>query len=110
MSFQEKGTPVAMGVVKRFGQGNDDLVRVPIGALHVEKAFGARAAGLVDDDEGLIHQVVLLNNTLNHARHLVGAPARACGHDEFNGLGRFPGVCRKGCKGSCYCERGRRLA
>jgi hypothetical protein len=41
------------------------------------KAFRAGPACLVDDDERLRHQVVLLNDTLDDAGHLVGAAAGA---------------------------------
>jgi hypothetical protein len=38
----------------------------------------------------MLHQIVLLHNSLDHARHLVGATARARGHDELDRFGRLP--------------------
>jgi hypothetical protein len=46
-SFQLNGTPVASGRVKRFDRRDDDLVRIALGALHLEEALGAGAAALV---------------------------------------------------------------
>src|SRR5262249_51788810 len=68
----------------------DDLVRVALRTLCVEEALAAGAARLVQDDERLIHEIVLLDDALQRARHLVGAAARARRHDEFNRLGRLP--------------------
>jgi len=48
------------------------------------------AAGLVDDDDRLLHQLVLAGHPLNEARHLVGAAAGAGGNDELDRLGRLP--------------------
>ena len=72
-------------------QRDDDLVRVALGVLDVEEALGARAARLVDDDHRLLHQLVLDDDALDQARHLVGAAAGARGHDELDRLGRLPG-------------------
>ena len=66
-------------------------MRVALRALHVEEAFRARAARLVDDDERLLHQVVLGDDALEEARHLVRAAAGAGGDDELDGLGGLPG-------------------
>jgi hypothetical protein len=71
-------------------QRDDDLVRVALGALDVEEALGAGAARLVDDDQRFLHQLVLDDDALDQARHLVGAAARAGGHDELHRLGRLP--------------------
>ena len=52
-SRQLNGTPVASGVVNRFDRVMTILCGVALVALDVEKAFGAGAARLVDDDERL---------------------------------------------------------
>ena len=69
---------------------DDQLVRIALGVFHIEKAFGARAARLVDDDERLLHQIVLRDDALKEARHLIGTAARTRGYDEFDGLRRLP--------------------
>ena len=66
------------------------LCGLPSEFLHVQEAFAARSAGLVHDDQRLLHEVVLLNDALDHAGHLVGAAARAGRHDEFHRLGGLP--------------------
>ena len=58
-------------------QRDDDLVGIALRPLHVEEAFGPGAARLVDDDQRLLHQVVLGDHALEEARHLVGAAAGA---------------------------------
>ena len=81
---------------KQVGQRYDDLVRVALGALHVEESLGPRAAALVDDDHSLFHEAVFGDDRLDDPRHLVGAAAGASRHDELHRLGRLPGV-RHGC-------------
>src|SRR6185312_1324397 len=71
-------------------QRDDDLVGIALRALHVEEAFGAGAAGLVDDDHRLLHQVVLGDDALQEARHLVGAASGAGRDDERDRLGGLP--------------------
>jgi hypothetical protein len=71
-------------------QRDDDLVRVAARGLDVEESFAARAAGLVDRDDRLLHQVVLGDDALDHAGHLVGAAAGAGRHDELHLAGRLP--------------------
>ena len=85
--------PVASGVVNRFDSVMTSLCGLPFERLHVEKAFAAGAAGLVDDDHRLLHQVVLGDDALDDARHLVGAAAGAGRHDEFHRPRRLPGRC-----------------
>ena len=63
---------------------------VASGHFRVDEAFGSAAAALVGDDDGLIHQLVLGDDRLNHAREVVGAAARARGNDEFDRLARLP--------------------
>jgi hypothetical protein len=65
---------------EQVGQRDDDLVRIALGALDVEEALGAGAAGLVDDDQRLLHQLVLDDDALHQARHLVGAATGAGGY------------------------------
>ena len=57
-------------------------MRIALRALDVEEAFRPGAARLVDDDDRLLHQVVLGDDPLEEARHLVGAASGAGGHDE----------------------------
>ena len=59
-------------------------------AFTYEEALGARAAGLVDDDERPRRQLVLLGDAGDQARHLIGAAAGAGGNDELDRLGRLP--------------------
>ena len=92
-SFQLNGTPVASGVVNRLDSVMMILCGSPLDALDVEEAFGAGAARLVDDDHRLLHQVVLGDDALDEARHLVGAAAGAGGNDELDGAHRLP--CRR---------------
>ena len=89
-SSQLNGTPVASGVVNRFDRVMMILCGLPAERLDVEEALGAGAARLVDDDHRLVHQPVLLDDALDHPRHLVGAAAGAGRHDELDGLGRRP--------------------
>ena len=104
MSRQLKGTPVAMRRGEQVGQRDDDLVRVALGVLDFEEALGAGAARLVDDDQRLLHQLVLDDDALDQAGHLVGAAAGAGGHHELDRLGRFP------CRLRGRCEREHRRA
>src|SRR6266852_2704781 len=76
---------------KQIRQGDDDLVWITFRLLHVEKALGPRASGLVDDDHRLLHQLVLGNDALNDPRHLIGAPAGAGGNDELHRFRGLPG-------------------
>ena len=62
----------------------------PGGSLDVEEALGAGAAGLVDHHERLLHEIVLLDDALNHAGHLIGAAAGAGRNDELDRLGGLP--------------------
>src|SRR5919106_3835005 len=75
-------------------------------SLDVEEAFSAGAPGLVDHANRLAHRVVLLDDALNHARHLVGPAARACGDDELDRLRGFPGNRRD--RHTRYCQAGTR--
>ena len=84
MSSQLNGTPVASGVVNRFDRVMMILCGLRAEPLTSRKPFGAGAAGLVDDDERLRHQVVLLDDALDHARHLIGAAAGAGRNDELD--------------------------
>ncbi len=66
-------------------------MRVALGFLDVEKTLGARAAGLVDDDHGLLHQLVLGDDALDEPRHLVGTTAGSGRNDEFHRFRGLPG-------------------
>jgi hypothetical protein len=88
MSFQLKGTPVAIGVVNRLDRVMMILCASPLASLTERKPGAAR---LVDDDQRLLHQLVLDDDALDQARHLVGTAAGAGGHDE---LDRFAGLPR----------------
>ena len=72
-------------------QRDDDLVRISGRRLHVEEAFAAGAARLVDHDHRLLHQIVLGDDALDRARHLIGAAAGAGRNDEFDRARRLPG-------------------
>jgi hypothetical protein len=65
-------------------------VRVALGLLDGEEALGAGAARLVDDDQRLLHQLVLDDDALHQAGHLVGAAAGAGRNHELDRLGRLP--------------------
>ena len=71
-------------------QRDDELVRIAARTLHVEEAFAAGAARLVDDHHRLLHQAVFGHDALDDARHLVGAAAGAGRHDELDGTRRLP--------------------
>src|SRR5690606_23088454 len=71
-------------------------VRIILGILHVQEAFGTSATGLVHDDERLLHQVVLDDHALDEASHLVSTTATTGRHDPFNRLGRLPGCAGHG--------------
>src|SRR5262249_12872568 len=71
-------------------EGNDQLVFVALGILDVEKTFAAGSAGLVDHHYGLFRQIVLGNDALHHARHLIGSAASSGGHYDFDWFGGFP--------------------
>jgi hypothetical protein len=108
MSFQLKGMPVASGVVNRFDRVMMILCGIVSRALDVEKAFAAGAARLVDDNHRLLHQIVLGDDALDGAGHLIGAAAGARGYDEFNRANRFPGgICRDSA-GAEHRDRGQR--
>src|SRR5262249_6028651 len=72
-------------------QRDHELVRIAARALHVEKTFAAGAAGLVDDHHRGGHQVVLGDDALDDAGHLIGATAGAGRYDELDRSGRLPG-------------------
>ena len=82
--------PVASGVVNKIRQRDDQLVAVTLRVLDVEEPFAARAARLVDHDDRLLGQVVLGDNALRHAGHLIGAAAGAGRDNDFDGMGRLP--------------------
>ena len=75
---------------EEVGERDDDLVRISARSLEVEEAFAAGAARLVDDDHRLLHQIVLGDDALDRARHLVGAAAGAGRNDELDGAHRLP--------------------
>jgi hypothetical protein len=79
---------------KKVRERDDQLVGVALGALDVEEALAAGTARLVHDHHGLLHQIVLGDDALDGARHLIGAAAGAGGNDEFNVACRLPGAGR----------------
>ena len=88
--------PVASGVVKRFRQGDDQLVIVSLGVLDVEESFATGSAGFVDHHDGLLGQIVLGDDALHHAGHLIRAAAGAGRDNDFDGLGGLPRLGRHG--------------
>ena len=92
-SFQLNGMPVASGVVKRLESVMMILCGLSARSLEVEEAFAAGAARLVDDDHRLLHQIVLGDDALDGAGHLIGAAAGAGGNDELDRAHRLP--CRR---------------
>ena len=76
---------------EEVGERDDDLVRVAARSLEVEETFAAGATRLVDDDERLLHQIVLGDDALDRPRHLIGAAAGAGGNDELDRSHRLPG-------------------
>src|SRR5262249_10543823 len=69
---------------------DDQLVRITARALHVEEAFAAGTARLVDHHHRGGHQVVLGDDALDHTGHLVGAAAGAGRNNELDRPRRLP--------------------
>jgi len=80
---------------EQVGERDHQLVRVVARAFDVEEALAAGAARLVDDHHGLLHQIVLGDDALDHPRHLVGAAAGAGGDDELDVARGIPGQRRR---------------
>ena len=89
-SFQLNGTPVASGVVNRFDSVMMILCGSPFAPLTSRKPSAPAPPDLLTTIERLLHQVVLGDDALDEARHLVGAAAGAGGNDELDGLGGLP--------------------
>ena len=68
-----------------------DLVGIARHGLGVGVAFGAAAAGLVDDDDRLLDEFVFGDDVLDRAGKIIRAAARACRCNEFDRFGRLPG-------------------
>ena len=68
----------------------------PADRLAVDVAFGSASAGLVDDDDRLVGQLVLGDDVLHRAGEVVGAAAGTGGCDELDRLGGLPGERRRG--------------
>jgi hypothetical protein len=94
---------------EEVGEGDDQHMRVAAGRLRLEEAFRAGAAGLVHHHDGLAHQLVLGDDALDDAGHLVGAATGARRHDELHGAGRRPAALRRG-TAATEGQRGRRTA
>ena len=75
--------------------GDQHLVGVAFAGLHVHQRFGAGRPALQRHHHRLLHQIVLLDRRLHHARHLVGGAAGAGRDHDFNRLGRLPGGKRR---------------
>ena len=71
-------------------RAEDHLVGIARGGLAVDIAFRAAAAGLVDDDDRLVRQLVLGDDVLHRAGDIVGAAARTCGCHELDRLLGLP--------------------
>ena len=98
--------PVASGVVNRFDSVMTSLCGLPLRVLDVEEALAAGAAGLVDHHHRLLHQVVLGDDALDGARHLVGAAAGTGRHDDLDRPRRLPCRLRNGNGGRAQRDRG----
>ena len=84
-SFQLNGTPVASGVVNRFDSVMTILCGSPLAFLDVEEAFAPAPPGLVDDDERLLHQVVLGDDAFaGEAAPSGSLPCRRCRRGRTN--------------------------
>ena len=84
MSFQLNGTPVASGVVNRLDSVMTILCGSPLAPLTSRKPSAPAPPALLIDDHRLLHQIVLGDDALDEARHLVGAAAGAGGDDELD--------------------------
>jgi hypothetical protein len=71
-------------------RAEDDLVWVARRRLGIGIAFGPASAALVDDDDGLIGQLVFDDDALNRASEVVRAAAGTSGCDELNWFARPP--------------------
>ena len=70
----------------------DDAVRIALGALAVDIAFGAGATALVHHHDRLLGELVLGDDRLDDAGEIIGAAAGARSDDELDRLGRLPGL------------------
>src|SRR5262249_49953397 len=78
-------------------QRDDQRVRVTLFPLHVEEAFRAGAARLIDHYQWPRRELLLVGDASDEARHLIGAAPGAARNDEPDRLGGLPrGECRRG--------------
>jgi hypothetical protein len=92
--------PVASGVVKRFDSVMISLWPSPLAFFAARKPSPPAPPGLVDHNDGLLGQVMLGDNALRHAGHLIGATAGTGGNNNFDRMGRFPRLRRNR---HCHC-------
>src|SRR5690606_39031159 len=89
-------------------QCDDDLMWVAFAVLDLEEAFRTGAARLVDHHDGLVHQLMLADDSLDEPGHLISTAASSRRDDEGDRLGRLPCQsrwCRHGeggCQATCY--------
>ena len=67
-------------------------MRIALGTFDVQKAFRTSTARLVDDDHRLLHELVLDDDALDQARHLVSTTTGARWHNKLHRLGRLPSL------------------
>ena len=89
-SFQLNGMPVASGVVNRFDSVMMILCGLPRELFTSRKPSPPAPPALLITHHRLLHQIVLGDDALDGARHLIGAAAGAGRNDEFDRTGRLP--------------------
>ena len=89
--FPVEGHTRAHGGCEEIREGDDDFVGIALCTLHIEEALGTSTAALVQNNDGLLHQVVLDHNALHKTGHLVCATTGSCGDHKLNGLAWLPG-------------------
>ena len=90
-SFQVNGMPVPSGVVNRFDSVMTSLCGLPFEPFTSRKPSPPAPPDLLMTTIDCFIRLVLGDDALDDARHLVGAAAGAGRHDELDRAGRLPG-------------------